>query len=232
MSNTNQTKPNTRFNVGEVEYFIDICYEIGDNRFVGASLYLPWVDKLKFYDVVELTCTEHHKVAWDQDPAQEAKYDGFVFTDKNELKYHNQYPTASYGQLDDSCDWTVRPDIAADQQRTDDHRLFGPRYQYLTSYISDLMHGIARLQEENQHEKVDSLKAWKDKIEQQMISQFNMKFKSELYKNNEARTSLKLYVTTLVPAPKRKTLEQARAETEALNKLARDMRGDLEVEKF
>jgi hypothetical protein len=51
----------------------------------------------------KLTVKEHHKVAWDYDETGEAKYDGYVLVDDAKRLYHNQYPTASYGQLSDTA---------------------------------------------------------------------------------------------------------------------------------
>lgn len=50
----------------------------------------------------ELTIEEHHKVAWEW--GGEAKYDGFIARDADGRVWHNQYPQASYGQMDDTAD--------------------------------------------------------------------------------------------------------------------------------
>lgn len=96
----------SRFVVGETYTFTRTLFEKGENRF--GRLYLPWVDKLKSIEVVNLTCVSEHAVAWDQDPKGEKNNKGYLFTDDAGNKWANQYPTASYGQLDDSADRVVR----------------------------------------------------------------------------------------------------------------------------
>ncbi len=55
-----------------------------------------------------LKCVEHHKVRGEFDEKNaEPKFDGFVFLDQEGLRWHNQYPSASYGQLSDGGDGVV-----------------------------------------------------------------------------------------------------------------------------
>ena len=95
----------SRFVVGETYTFTRTLFEKGKDRF--GSLYLPWVDTLKDIEVVNITCVSEHAVAWDQDPKGEKNNKGYLFTDDAGNKWANQYPTASYGQLDDSADRIV-----------------------------------------------------------------------------------------------------------------------------
>jgi hypothetical protein len=92
-----------RYNVGQVVLFVLVDFEQTVPRF-GCSYY-PWEDTLKGIELLKLTCQEHHRVSgsWDD----EKKYDGFIFTD-GVNNYNNQYPRASYGQLDTSNDYRVR----------------------------------------------------------------------------------------------------------------------------
>lgn len=55
---------------------------------------------------VELTVKEHHKVPneWDESKPPKLEYDGFILVGPNDVPYVNQYPRASYGQLDDRAD--------------------------------------------------------------------------------------------------------------------------------
>lgn len=100
---TNVTK--RRFTVGTPEVFLRFDYT-GPGRF--GSTYIPWLDTLNAIEILDLACVEHHKVRgeWD-DESDEPKYDGFIFTDAQGTVYHNQYPRAAYGQLDDSQDRMV-----------------------------------------------------------------------------------------------------------------------------
>lgn len=99
--------PNLRFTPGRIHLFVCIKFEASSPRFGG--LYFPWTDKLISLEVLALTCKEHCKVGWDQEAGGEPKYDGFIFEDQQGRVWHNQYPKASYGQIDDSQNWIVRP---------------------------------------------------------------------------------------------------------------------------
>ena len=57
-------------------------------------------------EVIRLTVIEHHKVPGEWSDALE--YDGYVLQDENGARWYNQYPYASYGQLDDSYDRVFR----------------------------------------------------------------------------------------------------------------------------
>lgn len=99
-----------RFTVGEVYWFARTLYTnkpMKESSF--ASIYMPWYHDLDKIEFLPLLCKEHHKVAWDQDPKEEKTCDGFIFvspTDENDIWY-NQYPSACYGQLDDTNDRVV-----------------------------------------------------------------------------------------------------------------------------
>ena len=57
-------------------------------------------------ELIRLTVVEHHKVPGEWSDALE--YDGYVLRDDNGALWYNQYPYASYGQLDDSYDRVFR----------------------------------------------------------------------------------------------------------------------------
>lgn len=101
----NKEPSKTRFTVGEAVVFVHIDFVPGRMRF--GTRYFPWEDELREIKVVRLTCKEHHTVPgeWDDKP----QHDGFVFMDDNGEVWHNQYPAAVYGQLDDSQNWIVHP---------------------------------------------------------------------------------------------------------------------------
>lgn len=94
-----------RYAVNQVVPVIKIEFDMAVERFI--PLYCPWEgDKLKQILIKQLVVSEHHKVSWDQDPDGEKKYDGYVLTDKvDSSRWTNQYPRASYGQIDTSCDY-------------------------------------------------------------------------------------------------------------------------------
>lgn len=101
-----------RFEIGQQIPFIKVKFNRRpDNKLMFQSLYDPRIHDLESIEVKMLTVKEHHKVPWYHEPAGEKKYDGFIFTEQlNEGKeeiWYNQYPTASYGQLDDTSDRIV-----------------------------------------------------------------------------------------------------------------------------
>lgn len=94
-----------RFNVGQEYVFFQIKIEQGKGRF--GSAYCPWLgDKLKSVSMVVLTCTEEHAVT--NGGSEEKDCKGYFFKDQDGNAWVNQYPTASYGQLDDTADGYVR----------------------------------------------------------------------------------------------------------------------------
>lgn len=98
-----------RYTVGNEYLFISIDFtdKIEERSF--SRLFIPWMHNLKSINTLRLKCESHHKVAWEQ--GGEKKYDGFIFKDRCGVQYNNQYPNASYGQLDDSANWCVAKDI-------------------------------------------------------------------------------------------------------------------------
>lgn len=93
-----------RYTVGKPVVFMKVVSTKGDDRF--GSLYLPVVDTLQMVKMKSMICVEHHKVS--DEWSDEEKYDGFIFHDPTDgTKWFNQYPTASYGQLDTSNDHKI-----------------------------------------------------------------------------------------------------------------------------
>jgi hypothetical protein len=108
-----------RFPVGTHRFFIDINYTRGGQRM--GNIYLPWMDTLNKINVVLLKSAEHHKVRNTHAPADsEADCDGFIFSMvksnvenfPEDLRWLNQYPTASYGQISTAPDYYVMPEAA------------------------------------------------------------------------------------------------------------------------
>jgi hypothetical protein len=99
-----------RFNVNQKYYFLDLDFTPTSLRF--GMIYYPWEDQLNRLSVVALTCEEHHKVG--DGYSEEKKCDGFVFGDEQQASWYNQYPEASYGQIDTSNDWIVRKEREAE----------------------------------------------------------------------------------------------------------------------
>lgn len=102
-----------RFEIGQQVLFINVKYHKKDNVPISfSSLFDPRIHELEDIEVKVLTVKEHHKVPSCYEPNGNKEYDGFIFTEKvNDCKeqlWHNQYPTAVYGQLSDDNDRKVR----------------------------------------------------------------------------------------------------------------------------
>lgn len=92
-----------RYNIGEK---VVVMFYVLNGRIGWANpIYRPWEDTLDRIMMETLTVTEHHKVAWDQDPTGEKKYDGFILENRLHQKWSNQYPTAAYGQISTTADY-------------------------------------------------------------------------------------------------------------------------------
>lgn len=150
-----------RFQLQMLYFFIRIQFEPGSARF--GSLYLPWEDKLTSLRILSAKCIEHHKVPGEWDDV--IQYDGFVFEETDDCvmpghpyvagrRWHNQYPRASYGQLDDSNDRRIRPAILSsttkdhdeiDKIILDNEEEFGDGYgsfEYVPAFLSRLDRAI------------------------------------------------------------------------------------------
>lgn len=104
-----------RYEVGQPYAFATVRFS---GREFGDFLYDPRRHILEGIDLVKLTCTEHHKVVIEFYEKDGPKADGFVFVDEQGRTWHNQYPVAYYGQLDDSNDRQVR--LALDVKKEED----------------------------------------------------------------------------------------------------------------
>ncbi len=93
-----------RFTVGQTYTFTRTLFTHGNGSY--GSKYIPWADSFVAIQTVNLLCKEHHKVTNGWTDVKDC--DGFIFIDPitNDV-FHNQYPHASYGQLDDTNDRVV-----------------------------------------------------------------------------------------------------------------------------
>lgn len=138
-----------RYNVGQKNVFINVQFVPSNMRF--CALYLPWCDELKSIELIKLTCTEHHRVPGDW--SDEVQYDGFRFVDEKGAVWDNQYPRASYGQLDDSANWRVRPDFDGLKATLNDDQIREVLSKYLnttdvTKYLENILRGLESLKSE------------------------------------------------------------------------------------
>lgn len=122
-----------RYTVGNNYAFARVKFE-GQGFF--SPLYVPTRHNFIGIDMVLLRCAEHHKVS--DEYRDEASCDGFIFEQvkpEASQRWLNQYPTAHYGQLDDSADRRVRREYPEDAPFTDEHMVF----------YSDAFHMLAEI---------------------------------------------------------------------------------------
>lgn len=97
------TTPNTgRYSIGEEIYAMSYIYETGGETHSSCLRPLTWLQENTPKEVkfIKLTVKEHHKV-----PIEYTNDlgDGYILeTDDPSVKYTNQYPVASYGQVTDT----------------------------------------------------------------------------------------------------------------------------------
>jgi hypothetical protein len=145
------------------------------------STYFPWEHKEKpTLSIIELKCTEHHKVADSNDGSEEPKLncDGFIFTDESENLWYNQYPSASYGQLDDSSNWLATINFENEEEYTTaaDANVVIERKD-LAKYLADILYGVHKQLED---EKFCAKKSLLEKHYEEVVLLFEQQFKKKV----------------------------------------------------
>ena len=121
--------------------------------------------------ISKMKCKEHHKVYWEYDDKKAPPtYDGFVFTDNKGGVWYNQFPYASYGQLEDSQnrhvhlnDWDV-----------DDKTIIYNMYNF-KSYMKELYNGIHNVRKSGDENKANILQTHFDEVKELFEKQFGKK---------------------------------------------------------
>lgn len=99
-----QTNKTGRFSVGQEIYVMAAV--INGRNTITATLGTIHGDRPVLY-FKKLTVNEHHNVS-DQWAYRESRvYDGYILTDGEDF-YFNQYPSATYGQLNNSADYRFK----------------------------------------------------------------------------------------------------------------------------
>lgn len=145
-----------RYNIGEK--VIAVLYVMQDRTPWVNPQFRPWEDNLKQMNFKVLTVTEHHKVAWDQDPAREQKYDGFVLQDRDGQQWGNQFPSASYGQTTTAANYyfeRIHPKGTKYDELTDEQMAC---YEDVTTVIDRVVRGIEYLAKHDEDDKANLLK--------------------------------------------------------------------------
>ena len=154
-------EPKLRFTVGE-EYIFLVFHATfvqhgPDGKAFWRTSHAPNRDILKEIRSMKLKCKSHHRVPihyYENDP--ESKADGFIFVDESTgEEWYNQYPKASYGQLDDSNDrYILRAKIFTDNKSEaeafsamsrDEQDFFMAHWVLATNSFDDIQYSINTL---------------------------------------------------------------------------------------
>ncbi len=120
--------------------------------------------------IKKLLCKERHKVPNEHDEKNELTCDGFIFEDETtSVKWLNQYPRASYGQIDESCDRMVFSD-EPDSEESLDSRIMCD----LRTRMQSMIRGVNDLTEEGAVSEAASLQQHFDDIKKMVEDEFKM----------------------------------------------------------
>lgn len=98
----------SRFTVGNKYKFAVVRFTRSESLSIRSLMYHPGIDTLECIEVMEMECVSEHAVPgyW----SDRLEYVGYRFKDVEGNLWNNQYPRASYGQLDDSANWKITRD--------------------------------------------------------------------------------------------------------------------------
>ena len=150
----------TRYIVGQEIEVIGFNYGSGKEVWFAPR---PFAFNGAYYplsiELFNLKVTEHHQVAWDQDPKGKKQYDGFILTAEDGSVWYNQYPRASYSQTSDTADRRFTINYAKMTPRDEtQQKEFASRceslgfitVETLTGFISDFYRAVHFAQQEIQ----------------------------------------------------------------------------------
>jgi len=130
---------------------------------------------------IEAVCKEHHKVACDYGDENDKKYDGFIF-ECDGVQAHNQYPKASYGQMDDSADRKISFFTALYEKFGGDCEALTNADEYLeyslfTNHMENLERGLHNFKEKGDEVAYQKLLARKKLFTDALAKQLNKEIK-------------------------------------------------------
>lgn len=201
-----------RYNVNQQYPFIAILFERKNGKKETQGLggtFFPWEHKLISIHLELLTCAEHHKVpnAYDESKPPVLDCDGFIFTNPSTNEtWHNQYPSASYGQLTDTANYLVTVDcdreVVESQWETRVFQMEDGLYR-----LAQVHRGIFQLQNElekvkaNPHEFRYSYEEMQANVE--LLKEFAARLSGEMVK----LTGKEIVVDPVSYGPHRKVIE-------------------------
>lgn len=198
-----------RYNIGQTlfaAHFVFASHNDCGNLLYTKPLLFSNEQPLQI-NFAKLEVTEHHKVrnSYD-DESKVPEYDGYVLKDSNGVEFHNQYPTASYGQTTDTGNrrFTLGSTASEFESFKGDHSKFVEAHLF-TEVLSDIAEGIARLSEVQLTDKnapaarakVEELKVLQERIHKEFKEQFPEYHISTMEKTLWPGASIKHFVSTV-----------------------------------
>lgn len=142
-----------RYNVGEVLHTIKLVHADSKPDRCFFMAYIPRGDERDAprptVEIIDLTVEEHHKVPWEFGTDDDKPYDGYVLKDAEGNDWHNQYPTACYGQISTEGDYRFCS-VRVIGEPVLDKPLENKSYtetKLLTHFLSELYAGIFKREE-------------------------------------------------------------------------------------
>lgn len=149
-----------RYQIGQVVPVV--AFNVGTRY--GIVRPLPWRDNIAEIRIKLLTVKEHHRAPEYWDTANVLAHDGFILEDSEGRVWHNQFPKASYGQLDCSADFLFRQASVDSDSQPDDKGWF---YRDLLDFLEDLLRGAKLLGSETS----DSTKSPEEKQYSRLLTE-------------------------------------------------------------
>ena len=199
------TQVNTgRYSIDQELYAVALVYrndKYKNGFMVSFSRPFSWgrTEQPAEFKFIKLAVKSHHKVAWDQDPDGEKKYDGYLLESPSGVVFENQYPRASYGQVSDAADriFTRQFPNGQDYQVVFANEDKDP-YEY--SLISEMFDPVFKAVTQQRDQIDEKLLALLDTFHKNFIEAFEKEFpgKTLEFKEKLIESDFKIHKTTVV----------------------------------
>ena len=222
-----------RYNIGQSLFAVQFVFashnECGQLLYTSPLMYSN--EQPAHINFVQLEVTEHHKVRneW-EDESVTPTYDGYKLKQDQGLVFHNQYPTASYGQTTDTGN--RRFDLAGTAEQFESFKGNKEKFveaHLLTEVLSDIAKGIRDLGEvklTDDHggqarEKVEALKELQTRIHKEFKEKYPEYLITTVEKVLWTGSGIKHFVTTIY-----RTIKVEELAAIPVEKLVAQFKGD------
>ena len=176
-----------RFDIGEKYVFLAEKFQAKDLRM--SRRFHPWCDEFHRWEIAILECISQHDVPGEWD--DEIKYKGYKFklvwtnveVIPKDALWYNQYPRASYGQLDTSADYYASP-VVTDKETidlmiaADVGRGFGGYFEEAGAFVGSILRGVRNLAEEKANSDVEHAEFFDGRVKS--LQDYLAKFEKQL----------------------------------------------------